>query len=77
MDAEDERTLVCPFPFFVCGILREAYMGDSSYLSLAVGLALVVWLALNGNHQVAAGAAGHVMRRKTLANGIAQTPPMG
>ncbi|XWS50923.1 hypothetical protein CRYUN_Cryun12cG0132200 [Craigia yunnanensis] len=52
-------------------------MGDSSYLSLAVGLALGVWLALNGNDQVAAGASGRVMRRKTLANGIAQTPPMG
>ncbi|XWS60764.1 hypothetical protein CRYUN_Cryun07bG0064600 [Craigia yunnanensis] len=59
-------------------------MGDFTYLSLAVALALGVWLVLNGD-EVAADAAGRVMgssisfvqmRRKTLANGLAQTPPM-
>ncbi|XVF50349.1 hypothetical protein PTKIN_Ptkin04bG0090100 [Pterospermum kingtungense] len=63
-------------------------MGDSLHMSLVVGLALGFWLALNAN-EVAAGGAGRMMgmgnsssivqqmRRKALANGLGQTPPMG
>ncbi|XVF32500.1 hypothetical protein REPUB_Repub17cG0088100 [Reevesia pubescens] len=54
-------------------------MGDSSYImSLAVGLALGFWLVLNAD-EVAVGPSNsfELMRRKTLANGLAQTPPMG
>ncbi|EOY21457.1 Alpha-galactosidase 2 isoform 3 [Theobroma cacao] len=61
-------------------------MGDSSsaYLCLAVGLALVVWSVSNGDEVAAAdrmvGRSSNSfqqMRRKTFANGLGRTPPMG
>ncbi|XP_021292049.1 alpha-galactosidase-like isoform X1 [Herrania umbratica] len=61
-------------------------MGDSSssYLSLAVGLALVVWSVSNGDEVAAADRmvgrstdSFRLMRRTTLANGLGRTPPMG
>ncbi|XP_007036954.2 PREDICTED: alpha-galactosidase [Theobroma cacao] len=61
-------------------------MGDSSsaYLCLAVGLALVVWSVSNGDGVAAAdrmvGRSSNSfqqMRRKTFANGLGRTPPMG